>query len=107
VIFTLLFLPFGKFFHIFQRPAQLSLDFYRRAGAESGPANCVRCGRTFASKLHVGDLKKVEAQLGIQYEFEGGVHYQDVCPACRRKNLALIQDRSLQAARLPQAKGEA
>jgi hypothetical protein len=27
VIFTLLWLPFGKFFHIFQRPAQLGVSF--------------------------------------------------------------------------------
>ena len=26
VIVTLLWLPFGKFFHIFQRPAQLGVD---------------------------------------------------------------------------------
>ena len=29
VIFTLLWLPFGKFFHIFQRPAQLGVSFYK------------------------------------------------------------------------------
>ena len=29
-IFTLLYLPFGKFFHIFQRPAQLGVAFLRR-----------------------------------------------------------------------------
>lgn len=110
VIFTLLYLPFGKFFHIFQRPAQLSLDFYRRAGAEGGQAACVRCGQPFASKLHVEDLKEVEADLGIQYEIEPGVHYQDVCPGCRRRNLALIQDgllRAARAARLTAARGEA
>jgi hypothetical protein len=106
VIFTLLYLPFGKFFHIFQRPAQLSLDLYRRAGVESGPAMCVRCGQPFASKLHVEDLKQVEAQLGIQYEIEPGVHYQDVCPGCRRKNLALIQDGLLQAVRRAETQGE-
>jgi nitrate reductase gamma subunit len=106
VIFTLLYLPFGKFFHIFQRPAQLSLEFYRRAGAESGPATCVRCRQPFASKLHVEDLKRVEAELGIQYELEPGVHYQDVCPGCRRKSLALIQDGLLRAARRAQARGE-
>jgi hypothetical protein len=106
VIFTLLYLPFGKFFHIFQRPAQLSLEFYRRASAESGSATCVRCQQPFASKLHVEDLKRVEAELGIQYEIEPGVHYQDVCPGCRRKNLALIQDGLLQAARRIEARGE-
>ena len=33
VIAALLFLPFGKFFHIFQRPAQLGASFYKDAGA--------------------------------------------------------------------------
>ncbi len=67
VIFTLLYLPFGKFFHIFQRPAQLGIAFYREAGAASPPAVCARCGDGFASALHVSDLKRVEAALGIAY----------------------------------------
>ena len=91
VIFTLLYLPFGKFFHIFQRPAQLSLSYYRQAGAAGPQAACLRCGVEFASRLHVDDLKRVEAALGVQYQMEGGAHYQDLCPACRRKGLALLQ----------------
>jgi hypothetical protein len=50
------------------------------------------------------DLKKVEAALGIGYEMEDGSHYQDVCPACRRKNLALVQDGLWRAARGQQLK---
>lgn len=99
VIFTLLYLPFGKFFHVFQRPAQLSIDFYRRAGARGGPALCALCATAFASALHVGDLKWVEDELGIRYQFAAGSHYQDVCPACRRKCLALTQDGLWSAAR--------
>ena len=37
VIAALLFLPFGKFFHIFQRPAQLGVKLYQEAGL-NGPA---------------------------------------------------------------------
>jgi hypothetical protein len=99
VIFTLLWLPFGKFFHIFQRPAQLGVAFYREAGATGDAAVCARCGGRFASRMHVDDLKQVERELGIRYEGmrgdgagAGGTHYQDVCPPCRRKNLALTQD---------------
>src|SRR5579883_816895 len=44
VIFTLLYLPFGKFFHIFQRPAQLGVQFYKDAGQQGGQALCIRCG---------------------------------------------------------------
>ena len=101
VIFTLLYLPFGKFFHIFQRPAQLGVAFYREIGAKGEAALCARCGEAFASRMHVDDLKRVEHELGIKYEairLEAGTtdhtsaHYQDVCPTCRRKNLALTQD---------------
>jgi hypothetical protein len=89
VIFTLLYLPFGKFFHIFQRPAQLGVAFYREVGARGEPARCARCGEPFASRMHIDDLKQVERELGIDFE---RIQYQDVCPACRRKSLALTQD---------------
>lgn len=92
VIFTLLYLPFGKFFHIFQRPAQIGVQFYKDEGARTEQAICLRCHQPFASQLHIRDLKDVQRSLGIRYEFPGGAHYQDVCPACRRKSLALAQD---------------
>ncbi len=91
VIFTLLYLPFGKFFHIFQRPAQLGVAFYKEEGRRGEQARCSRCKEPFASRMHVDDLKAVERDLGIDYAMPGGAHYQDVCPACRRKNLALAQ----------------
>jgi hypothetical protein len=96
-----LYLPFGKFFHIFQRPAQLGVAFYREAGAKGEPARCARCGQPFASQMHIEDLKQVERELGIRYETvrltadatdDTSGHYQDICPACRRKSLALAQD---------------
>jgi hypothetical protein len=92
VIVTLVYLPFGKFFHIFQRPANFGVSYYRQAGAAGEQARCLRCGDRFASRLQVEDLKTVEAALGIRYGFPDGAHYQDVCPPCRRKSLALTQD---------------
>ena len=92
VIFTLLYLPFGKFFHIFQRPAQLGVQFYKEEGARSEQATCLRCGQPFASRLHIEDLKDVQRALGIHYQLANAQHYQDVCPACRRKSLAMAQD---------------
>jgi hypothetical protein len=92
VIFTLLYPPFGKFFHIFQRPAQLGVTFYRETGARGEAAQCARCGQPFASRMHIEDLKQVEGELRIAYdvvpeqsdlsrEHEGiDVHYQDVRP---------------------------
>jgi hypothetical protein len=95
VIFTLLWLPFGKFFHIFQRPAQLGVKFYKDIGREGEQAACARCGQVYATKLHVEDLIEVERQLGYRYEMPGDPagHYQHVCPPCRRKLFALAHGR--------------
>jgi hypothetical protein len=92
VIVTLLWLPFGKFFHLFQRPAQLGVLFYKDAGSRGEQSHCARCGKPFASRMHVEDLIEVERQLGYRYEMSGPVdHYQRICPRCRRVSLALAQ----------------
>jgi hypothetical protein len=95
VIFTLLWLPFGKFFHIFQRPAQLAVKFYKDVGAVGEQALCARCQKPYATKIHIDDLIVVERELGYQYDWPGhpAGHYQRVCPACRRKMLAVAQGR--------------
>jgi nitrate reductase gamma subunit len=90
VIFTLVYLPFGKFFHVFQRPAQISIKYYKEAAEKAGAAHCARCHAPFATQMHVLDLKRVESELGIRYD-TGNAHYQDVCPSCRRKLLAVAQ----------------
>ena len=90
VIVTLLWLPFGKFFHIFQRPAQLGVEFYKEHGARTAQARCTRCSRPFASAMMVRDLIAVERELGFRYETPAG-HYQQICPACRRALFGLAQ----------------
>src|SRR3954469_18101197 len=67
VIAALLFLPFGKFFHIFQRPAQLGVKLYQEAGERDPGAACARCGERFASQMQVDDLRTVLPQLGFDY----------------------------------------
>jgi nitrate/nitrite transporter NarK len=91
VIVTLLWLPFGKLFHIFQRPAQLGVGFYKDAGARGGHAICRRCARPYASAMMMKDLETVERLLGFRYELPGGGHYQQVCPRCRRALFGLAQ----------------
>jgi MFS family permease len=93
VIVTLLWLPFGKLFHVFQRPAQLGVSFYKDAGARGEQARCLRCGEPFAPAMMVEDLKVVERQLGFTYELPGGAHYQQVCSRCRRALFGLAQGR--------------
>jgi hypothetical protein len=94
VIFTLLWLPFSKLFHIFQRPAQLGVSFYKDVGRHTEQARCGRCGEPFASSLMVRDLSVVEQQLGFSYEMReagGATHYQQICPRCRRALFGLAQ----------------
>jgi hypothetical protein len=95
VIFTLLWMPFGKFFHIFMRPAQLGVGLYKDAGKRGEQARCRRCGEEYASRMHIEDLIDVERQLGYHYETDvaGVEHYQWICPRCRRCMPALVQAR--------------
>jgi hypothetical protein len=93
VIGTFLWLPFGKFFHIFQRPAQLGVGFYMDIGRAGEAAHCRRCGHAFSSRMHVEDLIEVEKRLGYHYEIPGSdvEHYQWICPPCRRASFATAQ----------------
>jgi len=91
VIAMLLYLPFGKFFHIFQRPAQLGVAFYKRAAQVDRPARCHVCQEPYASRMQIDDLKAVLGELDFQYQFDPSLHYQDVCPPCRRRLLARNQ----------------
>ncbi|HLK61988.1 MAG TPA: MFS transporter [Bryobacteraceae bacterium] len=100
VIAALLFLPFGKFFHIFQRPAQLGVKLYQDAGTDGPGAACTRCGERFASKMHIDDLRAVLPQMGFDYAMPGPAgHWQALCPACKRKTLSVAQMRIKESAR--------
>jgi hypothetical protein len=98
VIGLLLYLPFGKLFHIIQRPLSLGVSFYKQAGVAQGEASCRRCGEGYASQMQVEDLKIVLDQLGFNFRFAtagGELHYQEICPPCRRRLLALNQGKVL------------
>ena len=101
VIAGLLYLPFGKFFHIFQRPAQVGVKLYQQAGDSGEGALCGRCGQRFASKMHIEDLRiKVLPALGFDYSMPGTAgHWQALCPACKRKSLAGAQLRMKESTR--------
>lgn len=98
VLALLFYIPFGKLFHMFQRICSLCVALYKREGEEGPRACCVRCGDDFTSAMHVDDLKGVLDELGFNYRFttpNGEVHYQDICPACRRRMVALNQGASI------------
>jgi hypothetical protein len=87
VITTLVYLPFGKLFHIFQRPASLGIALYRAAGEQGDPAVCPVTTEPFAPKLQTEDLKEVLPELGFDYSAPGGADrpaWNEVSPRGRR-----------------------
>ncbi len=84
VIMTLFFLPFGKLFHIVQRPASIGVELYQNRSKDMEQAVCPRCGSKFAGQMWIDDLKKVVGELGYDYRLENGNTLQDYCPRCKR-----------------------
>jgi hypothetical protein len=98
VLALLFYLPFGKLSHIVQRPLSLAVGFYKDAGQKGLRAACLRCGNDYASQLHIDDLKTVLDQVGFNFRFASPareLHYQDICPQCRRRLFALNQGRAI------------
>jgi hypothetical protein len=91
VILGLMYIPFGKLFHIFQRPANVGVAYYKREGARGAQQACTRCGEPFASVLQMTDLKEVLPQVGFDYSVAGDANFQDQCPRCRRQLVTLAQ----------------
>jgi len=84
---TLIYIPFGKFFHIVQRPLHLAVILYRRDNEAAPPARCRRCGEGFAGAMHIADLKSVLAENGFKLDL-------DLCPKCKRKRVGLAHARA-------------
>lgn len=94
VILGLLYIPFGKLFHIFQRPGTVGLAYTKRRWAGEEPARCRECGDEYAPATQVADLRRVLPEVGFDYDIppeQGGGSYQEICPRCRRRLLALAQ----------------
>ena len=109
VIMTLFYLPFGKLFHIVQRPASIGVEMYQRRAREMPQQACARCGVEFASEMWIGDLKEVIGKLGFDYTMADGRALQDYCPRCKRimRGLAYsgLPDRQEEVFRGSRAKG--
>jgi hypothetical protein len=88
VILFLVWLPFGKFFHIFQRPAQLGAHVYKKEGIKRGMAVCPHTGEAFAPRMQIEDLKVVTKELGFDFSTEDGGSHLDLSPEGKRSALA-------------------
>jgi hypothetical protein len=97
VIMTLFYLPFGKFFHIVQRPASIGVELYQKRAREMAQAVCPRCGTEFVGQMWLDDLKDVVGQLGFDYRMGDDRTLQDYCPRCKRvmRGLAYTTSRGL------------
>jgi len=92
VMVTLIYLPFGKLFHLFVRPLHLGVILYRHVNEKDPPASCSVCGEGFAGALHVRDLKRVLNDVGIDGRLNGPVSdFSEVCPRCRRRLFGVSQ----------------
>ena len=97
VVIFLIYLPFGKFFHIFQRFAQMGAGLYiqeRQRGADM--AVCPKTNTAFTSRMQKEDVKKVLKDLGFEFD-SGADEYsiQDLSPEARRKLLMTVQNKKL------------
>ncbi|MBT0810379.1 MFS transporter [Litoribacter ruber] len=88
VILFLIWMPFGKFFHIFQRLAQLGANIYKVEGSRRGMAKCPHTQQEFASQTHINDLKDVTKDLGFDFTLEDGRSHLDFSPEGKRSALA-------------------
>lgn len=86
VIILLLYMPFGKLFHVIQRPAQLGVAFYKEEGERGSQAVCAISGLPYQSQMHHDDLVEVMREVG----FDFGEH-QNISPQEKRKLVALNQ----------------
>ncbi len=104
VVLWLISLPFGKFFHLLERPATVGIELYWRTGEGTEMQKCARCDEEFAPVRFIQDLKKTLHDVGEDYTLREipqqveAVHtpdaqthpvttqlwWQDICPRCKR-----------------------
>ncbi|MER5636441.1 MFS transporter [Kitasatospora sp. NPDC002227] len=82
VVLTLLYLPFGKFFHIVQRPAAVGMQLFKYV-SRRGPAGevhaCRRCGEPVDTAAYVANLRATMRDLRLDYD-----EWAEYCPRCKR-----------------------
>lgn len=96
VVFSLVFIPFGKFFHVLQRPASVGIQLYTEVNTRAGRQACASCGEPLASPVFLGDLRDTLDELGQDYRLAGVTapagresvplpsHLSELCPRCKR-----------------------
>jgi hypothetical protein len=97
VVLALVFIPFGKFFHVLQRPASVGIQLYTEVNLQEGRCPCAECGEPLASGQFLCDLEATLADLGQDYRLVAGpdgstvrpsrcqvAHLVELCPRWKR-----------------------
>lgn len=80
VVLSLVFIPFGKFFHVIQRPAQIGVEVFKRTSEErTGVFECRRCGAPLETSEFVSNLEGTMDDLGLVFR-----EWVETCPRCKR-----------------------
>ena len=96
VVSFLVYLPFGKFFHIFQRASQMGAELYIYEKEMGKLAICPKTGEGFTSEVQKEDVKKILSEIGFQFQTEDQeVSIQDLSPQARRQLFMTIQHKRL------------
>jgi hypothetical protein len=90
VVLLLVSLPFSKLSHLFIRPLHLGAQLVRGAGGAM--AHCRVCHAVMAPLEQFAAVEEMLSKRGCA--FDG---YQQLCPACRRRQLATAQAQVLGA----------
>jgi hypothetical protein len=80
VVLSLIFIPFGKFFHVVQRPATVGVTMFKQTSqADRGIVTCARCGEPLEGAAFVENLQETMDELGLKYR-----ELIETCPRCKR-----------------------
>ncbi|MEE1755822.1 MFS transporter [Streptomyces sp. SP18CS02] len=81
VVFTLIYIPFGKFFHIVQRPAAVGMQLFKYTSRGDGDQifACRRCGRPIDTAPYVENLRGTMRDLRLGFDA-----WAEYCPRCKR-----------------------
>ncbi|WP_434405078.1 MFS transporter [Streptomyces sp. NBC_01353] len=81
VVFTLIYIPFGKFFHIVQRPAAVGMQLFKYTSRtkDEEVLLCRRCQEPIDTPPYVENLQGTMRDLKLGFDA-----WTEYCPRCKR-----------------------
>ncbi|MFB7951493.1 MFS transporter [Streptomyces sp. NPDC056045] len=80
VVFTLIYIPFGKFFHMVQRPAAVGMQLFKYTARQDQEVfGCRRCEEPIDTGPYVENLRGTMRDLDLGFD-----EWAEYCPRCKR-----------------------